>query len=133
MFSCELVFNVDFGKCCVNLKVLIDLSPHVPHTAYFKQRQKLLQSCENIFYMRSVNVMGHLHLEDIELRVLEHKIPLICPPNSAFEGLMNQSAHTKDGISQWDASVCTLQNPQSSSRDFQDRELGMVLPERMGS
>lgn len=30
MFSCELVFNVDFGKCCMNLKVLIALSPRVP-------------------------------------------------------------------------------------------------------
>lgn len=30
MFSCELVFNVDFGKCCMNLKVLSALSPHVP-------------------------------------------------------------------------------------------------------
>lgn len=35
MFSCELVFNVDFSKCCMNLKVFIDLSPYVTHTAYF--------------------------------------------------------------------------------------------------
>lgn len=92
--GCKLVFNVVFGKGCRNLKVLIDLSPHVPHTAHFKQRQKLLQSCESILYMRSENVMGNLHLEDIELGALEHKILLMCPPNSAFEGLMNQGVHT---------------------------------------
>lgn len=83
--------------------------------------------------MRSENVVGFLHLEDIELGVLEHKIPLMCPPASAFEGLINQDVHTKDGISHWDASACTLQNPHHSSRDFQDRELGVVLPEQTGA
>lgn len=133
MFSCELAFNVGFGKCCMNLKVLVDLSPHLPYTAYSKQRWELLQICENIFYVRSENVVGNLHLEDVESGVLEQKIPLICPPNSAFEGLLNQGAHTKYGIPHWDASACTLQTPYHFSGDFQDRELGIVLPEQRGS
>lgn len=133
MFSCELVFNVDFGKCCMNLKVLIALSPHVPPIAYFKQRLKLLQSCESILYMESDNVTGNLHLVDIELGILEHKIPLMCPPTSAFGELMSRGARTKGGISHWDANACTLPNRHHFSRDFQDWELGMALPEQTGS
>lgn len=86
--------------------------------AYLKQRLKLLQSCESILYTESDNVTGNLHLEDIELGVLEHKIPLMCPPTSAFGGLMSRGAHTKDGISHWDANACTLPNPHHFSRDL---------------
>ncbi|GAB0191141.1 hypothetical protein GRJ2_001579400 [Grus japonensis] len=66
---------------------------------------------ESILYVLSDNVMGHLSLEDIELRILEHKILLTYSPASAFGGLEKRGAHIKDGISHWDANACTPVKP----------------------
>lgn len=62
--------------------------------------------------MISDKVMGHLSLEDIELRIWEHKISLMCSPAPAYGGLVKQGGYIKDGISHWDAHVCTLAKPR---------------------
>lgn len=93
-----LFFNVEFGKWCVNLSVLIALSPHLPHcTSKLKSKTREVM---NAFYPQcDTSVLWPPQPGGHQAEVLEQKSLLLCSPASTSGEHMKEGTHITGGIS----------------------------------